>query len=81
MSYDASMGSLLQLLCTDEIRGRVLGLYGLTFGFTPLGGFFMGAISSIFSPAMALGISGVSIMMTITFVQSKIRKNTRFYLE
>ncbi len=81
MSYDASMGSLLQLLCTDEIRGRVLGLYGLTFGFTPLGGFFMGAISSIFSPAMALGISGVSIMMTITFVQAKIRKTTRFYLE
>ena len=36
MSYDASMGSLLQLLCTDEIRGRVLGLYGLTLGFTPL---------------------------------------------
>jgi len=81
MSYDASMGSLLQLLCTNEIRGRVLGMYGLTFGFTPLGGFFMGAISSLFSPAMALGISGVSIMMTITFVQSKIRKNTKFYLE
>lgn len=81
MSYDASMGSLLQLLCTNEIRGRVLGLYGLTFGFTPLGGFFLGTISSLLSPAMALGISGVSIMMTITFVQSKIRKNSRFYIE
>ena len=81
MSYDASMGSLLQLLCTDEIRGRVLGLYGITFGFTPLGGFFLGAISSLFSPSMALGISGVSIITTITFVQSRIRKNTRFYLE
>ncbi|MQG50805.1 MAG: MFS transporter [SAR202 cluster bacterium] len=81
MSYDASMGSLLQLLCTNEIRGRVLGIYGLTFGFTTLGGFFLGAISSLFSPAMALGISGISIVTTIPFVQSRIRKNTRFYTE
>ncbi len=81
MSYDASMGSLLQLLCTNEIRGRVLGLYGLTFGFTPFGGFLLGTISSLFSPAIALGISGVSIIISITFVQSRIRNNSRFYLE
>ena len=81
MSYDASMGSLLQLLCTDQIRGRVLGLYGLTFGFTPLGGFFLGIISSMISPAMALGVSGTSIILILSFVQSKIRKNSRLYTE
>ena len=36
-SYDAAMGALLQLLSIDRMRGRVLGLYSLTFGFTPLG--------------------------------------------
>ena len=42
MSYDATMGTMLQLLTTDAVRGRVLGLYGLTFGFTRWEGLYRG---------------------------------------
>lgn len=62
MSYDATMGTMLQLLTTDAVRGRVLGLYGLTFGFTPLGGFIEGIIASIYSAPLAVGLGGAVIM-------------------
>ena len=62
MAYDVIMGTMIQLSSKDEMRGRVLGVYGLTFGFTPVGGFFMGWISSIFSAPIALAAGGIIIM-------------------
>ncbi len=62
MSYDAAMGTMLQLLTTDAVRGRVLGLYGLTFGFTPLGGFIQGIVASLYSAPLALGMAGTVIV-------------------
>ena len=58
MAYDATMGALLQLLVPDAVRGRVMGLYVLTFGFTPLGGFFAGAVASILGAPIAIGLGG-----------------------
>jgi len=62
-AYDVTMGSLLQLLSSDAMRGRVLGLYSLTFGFTPLGGFIAGAIAAAMNPPFALGVSGMVIIV------------------
>jgi MFS family permease len=62
-AYDVTMGSLLQLLSSDSMRGRVLGLYALTFGFTPLGGFIAGAIATLANPPFALGVGGVVIIV------------------
>ena len=62
MAYDVTMGTMLQILATDALRGRVLGLYGLTFGFTPVGGFVAGTIATIASAPVALGLFGVSIV-------------------
>ena len=62
-AYDVTMGSLLQLLSSDAMRGRVLGLYSLTFGFTPLGGFIAGAIAAAVNPPFALGVSGMVIIV------------------
>ncbi len=62
MSYDAAMGTMLQLLTTDAVRGRVLGLYGLTFGFTPLGGFIQGIVASVYSAPLAVGMAGAVIV-------------------
>ncbi|PZC49816.1 MAG: MFS family permease/MFS family permease [Chloroflexi bacterium] len=77
MSYDAIMGALLQLLSTDEIRGRVLGLYGLTFGFTPLGGFIVGTIASLFSAPLAVGLGGLVIVTYIVSVQGFIKRTVQ----
>ena len=65
-SYDAVMGSLLQLLAVDRMRGRILGLYSLTFGFTPLGGFVSGVIATLSSAAIAVSAGGVVIMAAVS---------------
>ena len=62
MAYDVTMGTLLQLLSPDAVRGRVMGLYGLTFGFTPLGGFLAGAIATAINAPFAISMGGVVIM-------------------
>ncbi len=60
--YDASLNTLLQLSSDDNMRGRVLGLYGMTWGFTPAGGFLVGAIASIATAPLAVGMGGVVIL-------------------
>ena len=77
MSYDAIMGALLQLLSTDGIRGRVLGLYGLTFGFTPLGGFIAGTIASLFTAPLAVGLGGVAILTYVVSVQRFLKRTVQ----
>jgi len=62
MAYDATMGTLLQLLSTDAVRGRMMGLYGLTFGFTPVGGFLAGAIGTLIGVPFAVGLGGAIIL-------------------
>ena len=60
--YDASINTLLQLSSDDNMRGRVLGLYGMTWGFTPAGGFVVGAVASAAGAPLAVGMGGVVIV-------------------
>ena len=71
--YDASINVLLQLMSDDAVRGRVLGLYGLTWGFTPVGGFIAGAIASVASAPVALGVGGTVIAGYALSVLSRMR--------
>ena len=81
MSYDAAMGTMLQLLTTDAVRGRVLGLYGLTFGFTPLGGFIQGIIASIYSAPLAVGMAGAVIIGYVIGMRQSLGRRIREALE
>ena len=65
MSYDVTIGTIIQLLVTDSMRGRVLGVYGLTFGFTPIGGFVAGTNASLMSVQIALGLGGMILSLFI----------------
>ncbi len=60
--YDATINTLLQLTSDENMRGRVLGLYGMTWGFTPAGGFAVGAVASAAGAPIAVGIGGVVIV-------------------
>ena len=71
--YDASINVLLQLLWNDSVRGRVLGLYGLTWGFTPVGGFIAGVIASVASAPFALGVGGTVIVGYALSVLNRMR--------
>ena len=74
MAYDTTMGALLQLLVPDAVRGRVMGLYVLTFGFTPLGGFFAGAVASVLSAPIAVGLGGGVV---VGYVLGRMRPMSR----
>ena len=76
-AYDVTMASLLQLLSSDAMRGRVLGLYGLTFGFTPGGGFIAGVVATAMNPPFAVGMGGSIILVWVIRIWSSVRRYRR----
>lgn len=60
--FFATANTLLQQLVTDEMRGRILSMWILTFiGTMPIGSFLAGAVAEKFGAAWALGGGGVVI--------------------
>jgi predicted MFS family arabinose efflux permease len=58
VSYDILMQTLVQLVASDEVRGRVYSLYSLTFGFNSLGGFLGGWLANTLGAPLAIGAAG-----------------------
>ncbi|HET9581990.1 MAG TPA: MFS transporter [Gemmatimonadota bacterium] len=55
----ALMNTLLQELVDDEMRGRVLGMYGLAFmGTFPIGNLLAGSLAGLTSASTALAMTG-----------------------
>ena len=63
--YMIPIMSSLQTMVPDEMRGRVMGFYGMTWSLMPLGGMQAGAIASLFGSLMgapiAVTIGGLSV--------------------
>lgn len=59
----ASM-TVLQLNVPDHLRGRVMGLHGITYSLMPLGGLVAGSLASVTSTPLAVSI-GISIYLCI----------------
>ena len=57
-TYMITIMSSLQLLVPDNMRGRVMGFYGMTWSIMPLGGFQAGAIANFVGVPIALAIGG-----------------------
>jgi MFS family permease len=72
--YDAAIHTLIQLLSIDKMRGRMLGLYGMTWGFNQTGGLLLGVIASIISAPFAIGLGGVVIFIYTGAVISRFGK-------
>jgi len=63
--------TVLQLRVPEHMRGRVMGIYTITFSFIPLGGVMGGVVASIYDEriAVALGaliLASVFLMIGIT---------------
>jgi MFS family permease len=56
--YMISVMSSLQMMVPDNMRGRVMGFYGMTYSIMPLGGMQAGFLAT-FVIAPSLGISSV----------------------
>ena len=61
--YMISVQSSLQLLVPDNMRGRVMGFYGMTWSIMPLGGLQAGALASIafIGAPFAVAIGGLAV--------------------
>lgn len=69
--------TLLQSHVPDELRGRVMGIYVLTWGAVPLGSLQAGAVASWLGAPFAVGIGGVMIILVATGLlttQPKVRR-------
>ncbi len=65
VSGSSTLNGLVQELAPEEMRGRIVSLFGLTFrGGAPLGALLLGYSVTWFGPAMALSVSliGMSLL-------------------
>ena len=68
--------TVLQLRVPEHMRGRVMGIYTITFSFIPLGGAMGGVIASIYDERIAVALGAVilaSIFLLIGITQPVIR--------
>ena len=71
----AVTNTLLQQLVTDEMRGRVMSMFILSFiGAMPIGNLLAGAVSHRFGAPFALAGGGVCIIIYVTIVAIKNRR-------
>jgi MFS family permease len=74
--YLISSMTVLQMRVPDALRGRVMGIHGITFSLIPLGALFGGSVASAFTPptAAAVGASIVILaVLSVATTQSDIR--------
>jgi MFS family permease len=71
----AVSNTLLQQLVTDEMRGRVMSMFILSFiGAMPIGNLLAGAVSHRYGAPFALAAGGVCIIIYVTVVAIKNRR-------
>jgi len=56
--YLTSINTILQLNLPNELRGRVLGLFGLTWDLMPLGGAISGTVAEFAGAPTAVAMGG-----------------------
>jgi len=59
--YMISIMSSLQMMVPNQMRGRVMGFYGMTWSIMPLGGMQAGWIASYLGAPLAVFIGGVAV--------------------
>ncbi len=74
MNYMATTNTLLQLFVSDELRGRVMSIYTLSFiGMAPLGSLEVGFIGQHVSPRVAVFCCGMVALVCGCVLLTRIR--------
>jgi len=70
MSSSSIINTLMQKRAPDELRGRVISLYALSWsGFVPLGNLLAGAVAEHFGAAASLLVGTAGIALTLLLIQ------------
>jgi MFS family permease len=72
--YMITLQTSLQMRVPDDLRGRVMGIYGVTHNLGPLGGMQAGLLASAFSAPVALAFGGAAIILFALGVASSRRE-------
>lgn len=74
----AITNTLLQKLVTDQMRGRVMSMFILSFmGTMPIGNIIAGAVSNYFGPQITLAVGGIVVTVFaagVTFFNQRLRE-------
>jgi MFS family permease len=62
--YMTIISAILQMNLPNQLRGRVMGIYGLTWDLMPVGGMIAGAIAEFAGAPMAVGVGGFMVAGT-----------------
>lgn len=60
-TYMISIMNSLQMMVPDDMRGRVMGFYGMTWSIMPLGGMYAGALAGLIGTPLAIAIGGLLV--------------------
>lgn len=75
--YMTTIYTILQLHVPDELRGRVMGVYGLTWRLTPFGGTISGTIAEFAGVQAAIGLGGLMVAGMALTVAAKLPRVRR----
>ena len=59
--YMTTISTVLQVNLPNELRGRVMGIYGLAWELMPVGGMIAGAIAEFAGAPIAVGFGGFMV--------------------
>ena len=74
--YMTTVSASLQALVPNDLRGRIMGIYSLTWGLIPVGGMLGGGVATYTSAPVAVALGGiivvaVSLGITMTVPQAR----------
>ena len=75
--YMTNVVTLLQTLVPDALRGRVMGIYSLTWSLMPLGGMQAGLVANAVGAPLAVALGGFGILafgLVVAIVGKRIRE-------
>ena len=64
--------TVLQMKVTDQYRGRVNGIYSMSYSMVPLGGLFLGMLANSFSAPMAVLLGASASLLFCLFVTLRV---------
>ena len=60
--YSTLNGTLIQGVVSDQYRGRVMSLYSMIWGMTPIGNLELGGVAQVFGAPVAVGCNGLILI-------------------
>jgi MFS family permease len=66
--FMTTINTILQVNLPDRLRGRVMGIFGLTWDLMPVGGMIAGAIAEFAGAPVAVGFGGLMVAAMAAFV-------------